>query len=137
MPAQYRPSQRRLLSNVCLSAATAMWLSLTTIGVQAQTGTLPPSSPSLEAIELTEQAASARNTSRTRESSVALSSGYQYRSDVGYATDSLLDMQRNALGERARNIDAEQARRSYERYLKSFETEIPEQFDTGLGVKKR
>ncbi|WP_395028119.1 DUF3613 domain-containing protein [Comamonas odontotermitis] len=137
MHAQYRSFQHRRLTTVCLSVSTAMWLSLITIGVQAQTGTLPRSSPSLESVELTEQAASARNTSRTRESSVALSSGYQYRSDVGYATDSLLDMQRNALGERARNIDAEQARRSYERYLKSFETEIPEQFDTGLGAKKR
>ncbi|MGB3070728.1 MAG: DUF3613 domain-containing protein [Ottowia sp.] len=58
------------------------------------------------------------------------------RIDVGAATGSLLAMQRESQGLRPRPIDGEQARRSYQRYLKSFETTIPERFDTGLEIKK-
>lgn len=58
------------------------------------------------------------------------------RIDVGAATGSLFAMQRKSQGLRPRPIDGEQARRSYQRYLKSFETTIPERFDTGLEIKK-
>lgn len=57
--------------------------------------------------------------------------------DIGSATEKLLALQRTAQGTHARPIDGEQASRSYQRYLKSFETDIPEQFETGLDVKKR
>ncbi|WP_423458404.1 DUF3613 domain-containing protein [Ottowia sp. VDI28] len=57
--------------------------------------------------------------------------------DIGAATGGLFAMQRQSTGVRPRPIDGEQARRSYQRYLKSFETTIPEFFDTGLGVKKQ
>ncbi|GAB2459782.1 hypothetical protein GCM10027082_08380 [Comamonas humi] len=60
-----------------------------------------------------------------------------WRITIGQSTQDLLSMQRASQGVRLRPIDGEQASRSYQRYLKSFETEIPEQFDTGLGVKKR
>lgn len=59
------------------------------------------------------------------------------RIDIGAATRSLLALQRKSMGTRARPIDGEQASRSYQRYLKSFETTIPEHYDTGLGVKKQ
>ncbi|MFG5780174.1 DUF3613 domain-containing protein [Comamonas sp. J-3] len=58
-------------------------------------------------------------------------------SAVGPATERLLDLQRNAQSERPRRIDGELASRSYQRYLKSFETAIPEQFDTGMNLKKQ
>ena len=41
-------------------------------------------------------------------------------------------MQHSQPGQRARPIDGEQARRSYARYLKSFETEIPALYKTGV-----
>jgi len=56
---------------------------------------------------------------------------------IGSATEGLLAMQRNAIGARPRPIDGEQASRSYQRYLKSFETSIPEHYGTGLDLKKR
>lgn len=59
------------------------------------------------------------------------------RIEIGRSTYDLLAVQRASQGLRPRPIDGEQAGRSYERYLKSFETEIPERFETGLGVKKR
>ncbi|KKW68982.1 hypothetical protein AAV94_02150 [Lampropedia cohaerens] len=54
------------------------------------------------------------------------------RTDIGRATDHLLALQRASEGAYPRPIDGEQASRSYARYLKSFETEIPEQFETGI-----
>ncbi|MBB6578863.1 putative membrane-bound mannosyltransferase [Comamonas odontotermitis] len=131
MSAPLLPHSTRLLPT-----APILGLILATGSVLAQNSTPAPSAPASEQMELTEQPADIRRTPRLNESAVATSSGYQYRTDVGYATDSLLDMQRNAHGERARHIDAEQARRSYQRYLKSFDTAIPEKFDTGLDVKK-
>lgn len=59
------------------------------------------------------------------------------RIDIGAATGDLLTMQRKSEGVRPRPIDGEQASRSYQRYLKSFETSIPERFDTGLEIKKQ
>nr|WP_252980641.1 DUF3613 domain-containing protein [Delftia acidovorans] len=41
-------------------------------------------------------------------------------------------MQHSQPGQRARPIAGEQARRSYARYLKSFETEIPALYKTGV-----
>ena len=58
-------------------------------------------------------------------------------SQIGPATERLLDLQRHAQSERPRRIDGELASRSYQRYLKSFETAIPEQFDTGMNLKKQ
>lgn len=55
---------------------------------------------------------------------------------VGSATERLLALQTASPGVHPRPIDGEQASRSYQRYLKSFETKIPERFDTGLDVKK-
>ncbi len=55
---------------------------------------------------------------------------------VGRATERLLAMQTASPGVHPRPIDGEQASRSYQRYLKSFETKIPERFETGLDVKK-
>lgn len=59
------------------------------------------------------------------------------RIDIGGATQSLLELQRNAPAVHARSIDGEQASRSYQRYLKSFETTIPEHYNTGLGLAKK
>ena len=52
--------------------------------------------------------------------------------DIGGGTLRLLGMQHSQPGQRARPIDGEQARRSYARYLKSFETEIPALYKTGV-----
>ena len=59
------------------------------------------------------------------------------RLQVGQATEQMLELQRKAAAPRPRPIDGDQASRSYQRYLKSFETTIPEHYDTGLGVKKQ
>ena len=53
-------------------------------------------------------------------------------SQIGPATERLLDLQRHAQSERPRRIDGELASRSYQRYLKSFETTIPEHYSTGI-----
>ena len=45
-------------------------------------------------------------------------------------------MQTASPGVHPRTIDGEQASRSYQRYLKSFETKIPERFETGMDVKQ-
>lgn len=57
--------------------------------------------------------------------------------DIGSATQALLDLQRASPGARPRPIDGEQASRSYQRYLKSFETTIPEHYSSGLGLAKK
>lgn len=54
------------------------------------------------------------------------------RTDIGRATGQLLTLQREATTQNPRLIDGEQASRSYARYLKSFETEIPEFYETGV-----
>lgn len=59
------------------------------------------------------------------------------RIDIGSATQALWDMQRASAGVRPRPIDGEQASRSYQRYLKSFETSIPEHYESGLSLKKQ
>lgn len=55
---------------------------------------------------------------------------------IGNATERLLAMQTASPGVHPRPIDGEQASRSYQRYLKSFETKIPERFETGMDVKQ-
>ena len=62
---------------------------------------------------------------------------YGHRSEIGLSTHQLFALQRSAQGARPRHIDGEQASRSYQRYLKSFETAIPEQFETGMNLKKQ
>lgn len=57
--------------------------------------------------------------------------------DIGRGTARLLGMQRSEPGQRARPVDGAQALRSYARYLKSFETEIPEQYKTGMDTGTR
>lgn len=52
--------------------------------------------------------------------------------DMGSATEQLLARQRSAPGLRPRPIEGEQAGRSWQRYLKSFETKIPEKYETGI-----
>lgn len=59
------------------------------------------------------------------------------RIDIGSATQALWDMQRASPGVLPRPIDGEQASRSYQRYLKSFETTIPEHYGSGLNLKKQ
>lgn len=59
------------------------------------------------------------------------------RIDIGNATQALWDMQRTSPGVRPRPIDGEQASRSYQRYLKSFDTTIPEYYESGLNLKKQ
>ncbi|ARU04351.1 hypothetical protein CCO03_06395 [Comamonas serinivorans] len=61
---------------------------------------------------------------------------FERRIDIGSATEALLQAQRTAQSAHPRAIDGEQASRSYQRYLKSFETTIPERFETGLNVKQ-
>jgi hypothetical protein len=56
--------------------------------------------------------------------------------DIGTSTAALLAAQRASKGTHARPFDGEQAGRSYQRYLKSFETAIPERFDGGLDAKR-
>ncbi len=56
---------------------------------------------------------------------------------VGKATDGILALQRTSKSSRPRSIDGEQASRSYQRYLKSFETTIPERYETGMDLKKQ
>ena len=56
----------------------------------------------------------------------------RHRIEIGRATDDLLALQRSGAGQRPRPIDGEQASRSYQRYLKSFETTIPEHYSTGI-----
>lgn len=54
------------------------------------------------------------------------------RITIGDGTNHLLDLQRNAPATHPRPIDGEQASRSYQRYLRSFETDIPEHYhDSG------
>lgn len=54
------------------------------------------------------------------------------RTDIGRATNNLLSAQRQAPAHTPRWIDGDQASRSYARYLKSFEREIPEVYETGV-----
>ncbi|MET1114735.1 MAG: DUF3613 domain-containing protein [Comamonas sp.] len=56
--------------------------------------------------------------------------------EIGSATQALWALQRASVGMHPRHIDGEQASRSYQRYLKSFETSIPERYGTGLDLKK-
>ena len=58
------------------------------------------------------------------------------RIEIGSATQALWALQRSSVGAHPRHIDGEQASRSYQRYLKSFETAIPERYDTGLELKQ-
>ena len=58
-----------------------------------------------------------------------------HRIAIGSATQRLFEMQSTLPGLRPRHIDGEQASRSYQRYLKSFETTIPEQYETGVSAK--
>ncbi len=54
------------------------------------------------------------------------------RIDIGHATERLLSLQASPQHTPApRPIAGEQARRSYARYLKSFETDIPALYKTG------
>lgn len=53
---------------------------------------------------------------------------------IGKATETLLNMQRTGAKLRPRPIDGEHASRSYQRYLKSFETTIPEHYSSGIDV---
>ena len=57
--------------------------------------------------------------------------------EIGSATQTLWDMQRASPGVRPRPIDGDQASRSYQRYLKSFETAIPEHYTSGLGGARK
>ncbi|HEY4665020.1 MAG TPA: DUF3613 domain-containing protein [Comamonas sp.] len=72
------------------------------------------------------------------ESTAAAESSQQpQRIAVGQATDKLFAAQRAMSASKPRPIDGEQAARSYERYLKSFEHPIPEKFDADdLSAKK-
>lgn len=54
------------------------------------------------------------------------------RTEIGRATEQLLSAQRQAPAQHPRVIDGDQASRSYARYLKSFEFEIPEAYETGV-----
>ena len=58
------------------------------------------------------------------------------RAEIGAATLTLLQMQREGQAVRARPIDGHQAERIYTRYLKSFEQPIPASYDTGLDAKQ-
>lgn len=59
------------------------------------------------------------------------------RPAVGETTQQWLQLQKS--GEQApqdpRPLSGEVAKRNYQRYLKSFETEVPEQFETGVKVE--
>lgn len=60
----------------------------------------------------------------------------QRRVEIGAATQTLLQMQREGQTARARPIDGHQAERSYARYLKSFEHPIPASYDSGIDAKQ-
>ena len=55
---------------------------------------------------------------------------------IGRETDKLLAMQRSNPGSRPKPIDGDQALRSYQRYLKSFEHPIPDAYEAGMEMKK-
>lgn len=57
--------------------------------------------------------------------------------EIGSATQTLWEMQRASPGVRPRPIDGDQASRSYQRYLKSFEYPIPEHYSSGLDLVKK
>lgn len=57
--------------------------------------------------------------------------------EIGSATQTLWDLQRASPGVRPRPIDGDQASRSYQRYLKSFEYPIPEHYSSGLDLVKK
>lgn len=59
------------------------------------------------------------------------------RIEIGSAAQTLWDLQRASPGVRPRPIDGDQASRSYQRYLKSFETTIPEHYKSGLELLKK
>lgn len=56
--------------------------------------------------------------------------------EIGRATEALWALQRASRGTHPRPIDGDQASRSYQRYLKSFETQIPEHYNAGLELQK-
>lgn len=58
---------------------------------------------------------------------------------IGHKTQQWLDLQKS--GEQAatdkRPLSGDVAGRVYLRYLKSFESEVPEQFDAGMDIKHK
>jgi hypothetical protein len=56
---------------------------------------------------------------------------------IGKATEALLSSQHSGTTHAMRPIDGEQARRSYARYLKSFESEIPVHYKSGIDTGVR
>ena len=107
--------------------ACSLALLMSTASVSAQTATSPvnQSSSTPTQVASDNQEPASQQEPRRR------------RIDIGQSTDHLLAMQRNSQSPYPRHIDGEQASRSYQRYLKSFEIAIPERFDTGMDLKKQ
>lgn len=107
--------------------------------VSAQTQPpLPTDARSVALVDIAEPAPATRQTPAADTAAAAPAAPRHVRRiDIGGATQSLLELQRNAPAVHARSIDGEQASRSYQRYLKSFETTIPEHYNTGLGLAKK
>lgn len=98
-------------------------LALALLAPMAQAGQ-PPSPPD-EGLPAQVQAAPAP----------VAASAHDRQIGIGRATDHLLALQRGSPGLRPRPIAGDQASRSYQRYLKSFETDIPVLYGTGIDVK--
>lgn len=59
------------------------------------------------------------------------------RGSFGQSTQQWLDLQKSSEQAPAdeRPLDGDVAKRTYQRYLKSFEAEIPQEFETGVKVE--
>lgn len=111
------------------------------VSVEVETSTLAATrqAPIVEIAERASPATRAYIPLSTETSNPSLENPVIWRSRpvaIGRATERLLALQVASPGQHPRTIDGEQANRSYQRYLKSFETKIPERFETGMNVKQ-
>ncbi|RMX06317.1 DUF3613 domain-containing protein [Corticibacter populi] len=128
-----RPLPHALSRPQGFAPSLVLGLALLLAGTGAQAQPADPAEPSTTAAEaaLTHWPA-AGDSDATAAATPITQRAPSERTQVGRATDHLLAMQRASQGSQPRPIDGEQASRSYQRYLQSFETRIPEHYETGV-----